>query len=260
MKIIKRKGNYCVVALQKGEVLLVEHMLTKGIEEFAEIKGEIKGELSLKKVVPRQPLILLVENLREKRCKHVRFARVDRGAKGLDFARPKPWPRLRVALLHADVSPVHVLGGFENALVYQDEIAIPNYSISGSTGFIIPKREITKYLQSLPPLRDSGEIGTIWIDSVGWVNTPDEFSAKITNYDPTDEEPPSYYDRGRGEHVSFNRSVFRVEFDRGSRVVKKITHLFSGEDCEIITYAVKPFVRYIEVGKRLPNIDIGRKK
>ena len=61
----------------------------------------------------------------------------------------KKWPRLRRALLEAGVKPVHIPGG-DIPIHYDDEIVIPNFSMSGAGFFVIKKSEIGTYLSKLP--------------------------------------------------------------------------------------------------------------
>ncbi|MEI7425588.1 MAG: hypothetical protein WCK16_01510 [Candidatus Moraniibacteriota bacterium] len=248
-------SGYAVVRIAKGENFFANFMIPEGIDAFAEIERTEKGSV---KLTAKMYTIAVVEGLHQsgRGCKHVRFIRAGRSdADGLSFVQPKAWPRLRVALGHANVPTVHVQGGFESAIAYSDEIAVPNYSMSGSSGWIIRRKDIGKFLDALPALRDSGEIKTVWINHVGWMNTPDECAICVVDHDPSNEEPPSYYDRPRGYSMSSNHQIFRVEFDKGSRLVKRIVDQSSGEECGAVGYRVHPVARYIEVGKRMPAVD-----
>jgi len=243
-----------VIGIAKGQSFFAKYMIPDGTGNFAEVEHMNNGST---KLTAKVAMVAVVEGLHKSRrgAKHIRFVRGDRkaeGAKGLNFVQPKAWPRLRVALSHSNVPTVHALGGFGNAVAYRDEIAIPAYSMSGSRGWIIRRQEIGRYLNELPPLHDSGEIGVIWVDHTGWMNTPDECSIHVVDHDPSADEPPSYYDRARGSWMSSNHQIFRVEYDKGSRVVKRIVNLRSNEECGAVGWKVHPVVRYIEVGKRLP--------
>lgn len=252
--IIMNGRGYDVIGLAKGESFFANFMIPEGIEEFTEVSRTEKGSAKLK---TKAYTVAVVEGLHQsgRGCKHVRFIRAGRGNAGeLDFVQPKAWPRLRVALGHAGVQTVHVQGGFEGAVAYGDEIAVPNYSMSGSSGWIIRRKDIGKYLDALPALKDSGEIGLVWINHVGWMNTPDECAIHVVDHDPSNEEPPSYYDRPRGYRMSSNHQIFRVEYDKGSRLVKRIVDQRSGEECGAVGYKVHPVARYIETGKRLPAV------
>jgi len=254
--IINGEYGYQVIGLAKDEVFFANCMVPDGIEEFAKVEYMENGSVKLES---KTDIIVVVEGLHKsiRGCKHIRFIRADRkaeGAKGLNFVQPKAWPRLRVALGHFGVPSVHVPGGFENAVAYSDEMSVPNYSMSGSSGWIVRRKDVGKYLDALPPLKDSGEIGTVWVNHVGWMNTPDECAIHVVDHDPSDEEPPTYYDRPRGCHMSSNHQIFRVEFDRGSRLVKRIIDQRSGEKCGAVGYKVRPVARYIEMGKRFPAV------
>lgn len=258
MKEIKKgvKGIE-IIGLTKGETFFANYMIPDGTDEFAEVEHMENGSTKLKVKID---VVAVVEGLHKSRrgCKHIRHIRADRkaeGASGLDFVQPKAWPRLRVALRHAGVPSVHVSGGFPLSVAYGDELAVPDYSMSGSHGWVIRRRDIGGYLDSLPPLKDSGEIGMVWINHVGWMNTPSECAIQVVNHDPTGESPPSYYDRPCGCRRSSNHLIFRVEYDKGSRLVKRIVDQRSDEECSAVGYKVRPVARYVKAGKRLPAID-----
>ena len=59
------------------------------------------------------------------------------------------WPRLRKALHHAGLEPVNIPGG-DHPLHYKDEIAVPDYRMSGSHYFVIKRKDIKKYLDAFP--------------------------------------------------------------------------------------------------------------
>lgn len=258
-KIAVEKIGYgnAVVGIAKDEVFFANFMTPEGIENFAEIEQLERGSTKIK---AKSALIMVVEGLHgsNKGCKHIRFVRFDRrseGAKGLNTIEVKQWPRLRAALRYCEVPRIHAQGGFGQTLAYNDEIAVPDYSMSGSWGWVVRRKDIGKYLEALPALKDSGEIGMVWINHVGWMNTPDECRIDVADHDPTSDEAPTYYDRPRGCSMSCNHQIFRVQYDKGSRLVKRIVNQSTGEDCPGVGYKVQPVARYIEVGKRLPRID-----
>lgn len=59
------------------------------------------------------------------------------------------WPRLRKALQAAGVQPVNIPGG-DAPLHYDDEIAVPDFSRSGAHYFIVARKDIDKFLASVP--------------------------------------------------------------------------------------------------------------
>lgn len=61
----------------------------------------------------------------------------------------KPWPRLRKACQKAGLKPVNIPGG-GIPFHYEDEIIVPDYKMSGSHFFIVPKSEIGKLLEMVP--------------------------------------------------------------------------------------------------------------
>lgn len=84
--------------------------------------------------------------------KHLRQAIPAR--KGKVVQEIKVWPRLRWALRSAGLQPVNIPGG-NYPLHYADEIAVPDFCMSGSHFFIIPRKKIGKYLDQYP-LNDRG--------------------------------------------------------------------------------------------------------
>jgi len=248
-------GN-TVIGVGQGETFFASFMIPEGIENFGKIERVMRGATKIK---AKSALIMVVEGLHPSKqgCKHIRFVRLDRGSEGAGLAtiEEKKWPRLRVALKHSNVPRIHVQGGFGQAVAYSDELAVPDYSMSGSWGWIVRREDIAKYLNALPPLNDSGEIGMVWINHVGWMNTPDECQIVVVDHDPTNEVAPTYHDRSRGCDMSANHLIFRVEYDKGSRLVKRIVNQSTNQDCARVGSKVLPVARYIEVGKRLPPID-----
>lgn len=252
--IFEDSRGYAIIGIAKKEIFFAKYLVPEGTDNFAEVEP-VNGSA---KLTPRVDVIAVVEGLHTSRCgcKHVRFIRPDRraeGARGLTFVEPKTWPRMRAALRHAGIPTLHAPGGFNEVVVgYSDEVAVADYSMAGSHGWIIIREKIPEYLDALPVLQDSGEVGSLFLEQVGWINTPDECSLRLSKEDPTEELPLSYYDRGRGCNVSSNRIIFRVEFDKGSRLVKKI-ELTSGEEMDKVCYKVHPVQRYISLGRRLPR-------
>ena len=153
-----RYGNllaFAVVSISKGDHFFSKYMIPNNVETLAEVERMENGST---KLVAKTDLIAVVEGLHNSHlgAKHVRFLRTDRkaeGAKGLDFVQPKAWPRLRVALRYSNVPTVHAQGGFNNVVAYSDELVVPDYSVSGSGGWIVRRKDIAKYLDALPALQ-----------------------------------------------------------------------------------------------------------
>jgi len=234
-------NGYLAIRISKGEEFFVNHMIPDDCRTFAKIERMENGS---KKLTTKTDLLAIVESLHksQKGCKHIRFIRNDRskeGARGLQVVTPKQWPRLRVALGYAGKPATHVQGGFENAVAYSDEIAIPNYSMSGSSGWIVRRDEIGKYLDALPELKDSGKIEIFLVGIFGWMNVPDDCSIDIIKKDATEKLLPYTH-------------LYKVEYDKGSCLVKKITDVYSNKESTSVGYKVSPVARYIHLGRRLP--------
>lgn len=143
------RTNLEIISIRKGEMLKVWYMLSI-LDNSAEVKYVDDGP---KEVTFREDSLAVVEkfNPRKGWCKHIRFARRDRRARGLAIGQTKSWPRLRKALQQAELPKMVALGGFDNCLTYADEMAVCDFSMSGSGGWIIPKRDIGRFLDALPP-------------------------------------------------------------------------------------------------------------
>jgi len=67
----------------------------------------------------------------------------------------KFWPRLRKACHIAGIQRINIPGG-DTPIHYADEIVIPDFSVSGSHYFVVPKKDIGQVLECLP-LDEAGE-------------------------------------------------------------------------------------------------------
>jgi len=142
-----------VVSLKKGEIFFVRHIIPDGVDRLVRVSEANNGV----RLAAKADILLVAEGVTEslRSARHVRFIRKSRrGASNLMFVSEKPWPRLRAALLYSGVQPVRVPGGFSRAILYGDEIAVPNFSVSGSSGWIIRRCDIQNYLNAMPPLPD----------------------------------------------------------------------------------------------------------
>lgn len=140
--------NLEVLAIRRGGTLKVWFMVS------ADVVHEVHHMDDGSKLVNfHEDTLAVVEkfNPRKNHCKHLRFARPDRHARGLAIGQDRSWPRLRKALQHIGLPTASALGGFSYVLSYVDEMAVQNFSMSGSKGWIIQKRDIGRYLAALPP-------------------------------------------------------------------------------------------------------------
>ena len=67
----------------------------------------------------------------------------------------KFWPRLRKACHVAGVKRINIPGG-DTPIHYIDEVVIPDFSVSGSHYFVVPKKDI-KFLLECLPLDEAGK-------------------------------------------------------------------------------------------------------
>ncbi len=248
------EGGYALLSVAKGEVFFANHLVPEGIERFAKMEALEGGS---KKITAKIDILAVVEGLHSstKGAKHVRFIRPNRKGRGLKFAEFKPFPRLRAALWHEVMKPLHAPGGFESFVVYDDEIAVPDFSMSGTKGWIVQRKDIAGLLKRLPSLEslDSGEIKSLWGETVGDFCTPDEAGCRVTEWDPTEEKPLSWYDRGRDCRMTGNRQIARIDYDAGSRRIVKIFHQNTGQELEHWPVRLQPRVVGVTVGKRFPT-------
>jgi hypothetical protein len=141
-------SSVSAILIEAGEPFYVRRMKPDNLGELAEING---GD----QVVPRTAIIAVVEDLRPsgRSAFHMRFVRSARADAGQPaFVTVKQWQRARAAMRHAGVKPTRALGGFGYAVAYPDEIAVPDFSVSGSGGWILPRRQIGKNLDALPAI------------------------------------------------------------------------------------------------------------
>ncbi len=242
-----------LMAVYPGDKLWVIRFFVDSVKELAEVERE-PGQSALLTFKVESLVVCQDLTSNKRTCFHVRFARPARPEAGTTLLSDwTEWSKLRVALRHAGIPTVIGWGGFENVVRYPDEILVPDFTMSGSSGWIVPKADISKILKGLPPLKDSGEIKSLWVNHVGWMNTPDECRIEVVDHDPSNEEAPEYYDRARGYGMSSNHLIFKVDYDTGSFKVRQIVCLTNGEEVQTVGYETSPGPRYLEVGKRLPH-------
>lgn len=158
-------NNAQVMVFDQGEILLVKYIVGY-VESGVAIVEEKEG--SYTKLTFLKNVVLVAEGYENRMgmqmCKHLRFTR-EAVKKSLNWVKENPncwfdpaecyladvhpWPRMRKALKNLGVPTIHIPGGFELVVAYDDEVAVPDYSMSGSHGWIIPKREIPRILNSL---------------------------------------------------------------------------------------------------------------
>ena len=85
---------------------------------------------------------------------HLRQAREVKSKKQLGN-NVKFWPRLRKACHIAEIQRINIPGG-DTPIHYADEIVVPDFSVSGSHYFVVPKKDI-KFLLECLPLDEAGK-------------------------------------------------------------------------------------------------------
>ena len=111
----------------------------------------IKGHITLFENQTKADVYALVDgergfNGRVPVFSHIRDAVAARGERKLMlYSRPKFFPRLRAVCRQKEMSRVFVPGG-EIPLNYGDELLVPDFSMSGTGWFIVPRAEISQLL------------------------------------------------------------------------------------------------------------------
>jgi len=140
------RSELFVVALNKGGFFFINQFIPKGIEDFAEV--DFKDDSNSVRLVANENLILVVDKIHNssKGARNLRFVRFEREKserQKLVFAEPKSFPKLREILRSSDRRIYNVLGGLDNAVIYNDEIAIQD---EGPFGWILSLEETAKFI------------------------------------------------------------------------------------------------------------------
>lgn len=154
-------GAAVVVSFKKGEKLQVNHIVGSTLGDVANVE---EGALVFK-----TNCLVVLEHYAKRAgvCRHARYAREGDGSQlayapegyrwsypcqGYYLAKLTPWPRFRTALQRAGTPRIHIPGGFEYVLLLKGEIAVPDYSMAGSHGWIVKKGEVKELLDEHNPL------------------------------------------------------------------------------------------------------------
>lgn len=127
--------------IMKNQIITVNHIIGETASAVLEELGRHKYRFTCDAYIDDS------DEIRRGVFKHLRQALPVRKGRVVDGVRY--WPRLRCALHAAGMAPVNVPGG-ATPLHYADEIAVADYATSGSCYFVIPRKEIGKYLDQLP--------------------------------------------------------------------------------------------------------------
>ena len=155
--LMSKDNRESIISLSKGEMFFADFMIPEGIEKLATVEQLKTGST---KIVTTADVVAVVEGLHlsKKGCKHIRFARFAREESQIRVLKTMIWPKLRLALHNAGVERSHQQGGFHEVIGYGDEIAVADYGLSGSHGWIIRRQKIRSLLVALPKIQNSGII------------------------------------------------------------------------------------------------------
>lgn len=139
------KSKYYVVTLNQGSIFFINYTFPAGIEDFADLEFKDGGSVLL---TAKKNLLLVVEKIHSslKGAKFLKFVRFERNPLDryqLRYAEPKSFPKLRQVLMTSEERLYNAIGGLDNFLVYDDEIAIPNDT---TFGWILQRQDVSKYL------------------------------------------------------------------------------------------------------------------
>lgn len=199
------------VFFSKGEQLFVRHIVGETVSSVAEIE-DFKGGCLL---TFRINSLLVTEGLSQdgKTAKHVRFARESRMQymSGLYFTyhEYQNHPLFRLAMESWNKKghgpfKISVPGGLEYALAYDDEIVVPDYSMKGSSGWIVLKKDLPRILSVFPRLKANGiekHLDIKWLYESFRLRGVYSFYLNFTD--------PDSYD-------------YRIIYDSGSRIISRI--------------------------------------
>jgi len=139
-------------SFNSGDVLFVLHMTPNNIENFAIC--EETYSLS-KKITFHTKCVALLEGVTDnlKTAKHMRTIR--EFSENVDIRGFKIWSRMRKILQKNKVQTIPVLGGFQNVLTVPDEVAIADFAVTGSSGWVVKNNLISALIRKnpLPPER-----------------------------------------------------------------------------------------------------------
>lgn len=242
-----------VVSLSRYDIFYVRHVIPSDAEKYAHVSILANGETRL---IMQKDCIAVVEGLKSPYMGadlmvFIREDRTNEGVYNLWFAEPQEVPGLREALEFINIPQAHVVTGVADAVIYSDEVLIPDCGKRDPYGWIIKREDVSRYIAVLPKGRDSGDMDQlrIWreihlragggsrmmIRIEGWSRYPDPINDNATL-------------KSVDEYV--------IVFDAGSRVIKLIT--ITNEFADDVSCDRGP-LRGIKVGKRLPQ-NLARKK
>ena len=148
-------NNYYLITIYPGQKLKVlnDDQCT-GARAYCNLHAtRIRGHITLFENRTKTDVYALVdgergfaEHGRVPVFSHIRDAVAARGDRKLMlYSRPKFFPRLRAICRQKEMSRVFVPGG-EIPLHYGDELVVPDFSMSGTRWFIVPRAEISQLL------------------------------------------------------------------------------------------------------------------
>jgi hypothetical protein len=242
-----------VISLSRNDVFYARHAIPSDAERYAHVTTLASGETRL---IMRKNCIVVVEDLRNPhmRADLVLFIREDRsheGAYSLWFAKPEEVPDLREALTFLNIPQAHVVTGVTDAVIYGDEMLVPDYGKRGPYGWIIKREDVSRYIAVLPKGRDSGHMDQLYIWREIHVRAGGESRPMIRI-----EGWSKYPDPIRDNVTLKSIDEYVVVYDTGSRVIKEIT--ITNASVDAVSCDKAP-LRGIQVGRRLPT-NLGREK
>lgn len=139
------KSRLTVIVLNKGSYFFVNYSVPNGLEDFADLEIKDGGSVLL---TAKENLLMVVEKIHSslKGAKYLKFIRFERNPSDryqLRFAEPKSFPKLKQLLISSEERLYNAIGGIDNFLVYDDEIAVP---YDTNFGWILQRQGVSKYL------------------------------------------------------------------------------------------------------------------
>lgn len=224
------KSKYYVVALKQGSIFFINYIFPAGIEDFTDLEFKDGGSVLL---TAKENLLMVVEKIHSslKGAKYLKFVRFERNPSDryqLRFAEPKSFPKLKQLLISSEERLYNAIGGIDNFLVYDDEIAVPNDT---NFGWILQRQDVSKYLP------EEKSIAFFYVEHTK------RGTARILNEQQALDKVLDFK-----LPKSKVQAVFRVGIDAISKQVVEITNLCTSQKVEKIIISSQYPPRHAVVG------------
>ena len=224
------KSRFTVIVLNKGSYFFVNFSVPTGLEDFADLEFKDGGSVLL---TAKENLILVTEKVHNslKGAKYLKFVRFERNPLDryqLRYAEPKSFPKLRQVLMTSEERLYNAIGGLDNFIIYEDEIAVPSET---TFGWIITRTDVGRYLP------EDRNVAFFYVEHTK------RGTAKILNeHEALDKVLDFKLPKSKVQ------AVFRVGIDAISKQVVEITNLCTSQKVEKIIISSQYPPRHAIIG------------